>query len=226
MTSPRSRLTLHDGASQKPKLRHRDLIVSTCAGLTSGCFAAYAYYDVLLRPLSHTFGIWITLIAVLSARHHIVVAILRSVAALVAAVLAFYLGKKIMYGLRYPDMPYSLSTSTITTWLVLAFIVGLVLGPAFSYIGRAEQVGSLATGGAIGLLLADTFRRASNYSNDSITLIIFALIAVFVLLAVAIRTPLQLASTAAWTLPMAAVGYLLVNAPDLLQQLLLSGPGG
>ncbi len=193
------------------------------AGALTGAFAAWAYYDDFFGPLSHTFGLWILTVALLSARRSRGSAITASCLALLAAVAAFYVGKKLMYGIRYPGMPYSLNIDQLREWGVLAVIAGAVLGVVFAGIGAAGRRGSIATAAAVGLLLADAYRRTHNYPSEGLVLIGFAALAVIAVLAVAVRTPRQLLEIAAWTVPAAALGYALVSAPDALEQLLITG---
>lgn len=198
-------------------------VVALICGLVTGGFAAWAYYDELLRPLAHTFGLWITLVALLAARQQLRPAVVRGCLALIAAVLAFYVGKKVMYGIEYPGMPYSLNGTQVMTWLVLAVLGGGVLGAAFSRIGRSDRWGPLATAAVVGLLIADAYRRSTDYPADAPVVISFAVLAVVAVLTVAIRSFRQLAATAAWTIPMTLLGLALVSAPDVLEQLLITG---
>lgn len=198
-------------------------VIAVLAGVLTGAFAAWAYYDDFFGPLSHTFGLWILTVALLSARRSPPSAITASCLALLAAVAAFYVGKKVMYGIRYPGMPYALNIDQLREWGVLAVIAGAVLGVVFAGIGAAGRRGSVATAAAVGLLLADAYRRADNYSSDRVVVIGFAVLAVIAVLAVAVRTPRQLLEIAAWTVPAAALGYALVSAPDALEQLLITG---
>jgi len=94
-------------------------VVALIGGLLTGGVAAWAYYDELLRPPAHTFGLWITLVALLAARQQLRPAVVRGCLALIGAVLAFYVGKKVMYGIEYPGMPYSLNGTQVMTWLGL-----------------------------------------------------------------------------------------------------------
>lgn len=201
----------------------RHLVVAVLAGALTGGFAAWAYYNDPFRPLSHTFGLWILTVALLSARRSPRSAVAASCLALLAAVAAFYVGKKVMYDIRYPGMPYGLSIDQLREWGVLAVIAGAALGVVFAGIGAAGRRGSIATAAAVGLLLADAYRRAGNYSSDAPVVIGFAVLAVIAVLAVAVRTPRQLLEIAAWTVPAAAIGYALVSAPDALEQLLITG---
>jgi hypothetical protein len=44
------------------------LLAAVLAGFLTGGFAAWAYDDDTFRPLAHTFGLWITAVALLSTR--------------------------------------------------------------------------------------------------------------------------------------------------------------
>ena len=197
--------------------------LAVAGGLLTGGFAAWAYYGEVFRPLAHTFGLWIALLALLSARRPVREAVLRSVLALAAAVVAFYVGKDVMYGIDYPGMPYSVNMDELVQWLVLAVVAGSVLGWAFHRIGSPGHAGAASTAAALGLLAADAYRRSSNYPEDASVVVGLAVLAAVAVLAMAVRTPRQLAEVALWTLPAAAAGWVLVSAPDLLEQLLITG---
>ena len=198
-------------------------VLAIAGGLATGGFAAWAYYGDTFRPLAHTFGLWIALLALLGARRPVRDAVLRSVLALAAAVLAFYVGKDVMYGIEYPGAPYSLALDQLVQWLALAVVAGSLFGWAFCRIGRPGRAGALATAAAVGLLAADAYRRSSHYHSDAVVVVGFTVLAVAAVLAVAVRSPRQLAEVALWTPPMLAAGWLLVSAPDLLEQLLITG---
>lgn len=172
--------------------RASGVLLAVLGGLLTGGFAAWAYYDDTFRPLAHVFGIWIALVALISARQIIRRAVIRSCSALTAAVLVFYVGKKVMYGIEYPGMPYSLNGSQIVAWIALAIVVGAVLGAAFSFVGTEQNRGAAATAGVIGLLIADAYRRSSNYHQDASVVLTFALIGIVLVLAVGIRGSSQM----------------------------------
>ena len=200
-------------------------VTAILAGTLTGGFAAWAYYDAFFRPLSHTFGLWILTVALLSARQSRPKAIAASCLALLAAVVSFYVGKQVMYGIRYPGMPYELNSTQLTAWGVLAIVAGVALGAVFAGIGTTGHRGAIATAAAIGLLAADAYRRANNYSSDGIVVISFGVLAVAAVLVLAVRTPRQLLQITAWTLPAIVLGYGLVSAPDALEQVSISMRG-
>ena len=197
--------------------------LAVAGGLVTGGFAAWAYYGEVLRPLAHTFGLWIALLALLSARRPVREAVLRSVLGLAAAVVTFYVGKDVMYGIEYPGQPYAVSLDQVVQWLVLAVVAGALLGWAFHRIGRPGHGGAASTAAALGLLAADAYRRSSNHPEDASVVVGLAVLAAVAVLAVAVRSPRQLAEIALWALPATAAGWVLVSAPDLLEQLLITG---
>ncbi|EMD24528.1 hypothetical protein [Amycolatopsis azurea] len=87
--------------------------VAIVAGAASGALGAYAYYNELLQPLAHSFTIWIVLIVAVVPGMPRRRAMVRAVFALIAAVLAFYPGKAVMYGFKYAGMPYQVDPSTL-----------------------------------------------------------------------------------------------------------------
>lgn len=80
-TQKRIHLTWGDGAA-------------ALAGIAVGALGAFSYYgDTILRPFAHTFGIWIFLVAVVSARQTPLRGAVRGGGALLTGVIAFFYGK-------------------------------------------------------------------------------------------------------------------------------------
>jgi Family of unknown function (DUF6518) len=161
-------------------------VAALAAGLITGGFAAWAYYDDRLRPLAHSFGLWIALLALLSAGRRPRRAVVHACAALVAAVIAFYVGKKVVYSIDYPGMPYLLNIPVLTEWLLLAVVAGATLGWAFSWAGRPGRAGAPGTAAVIGLLVADAYRRSSHYHAEASVVVAFTLLATLAVLCVAV----------------------------------------
>jgi hypothetical protein len=198
-------------------------VITVAAGLVSGGFAAWAYYDDRLRPLAHAFGLWIAMLALISAGQRPRRAMVQASAALTAAVIAFFVGKQVVYGIDYPGMPYSINVSELTEWLVLAVVTGALLGWTFSWAGRPGRSGAVGTAAVVGLLVADAYRRGGNYPAEAPVVVTFAVLAIVAVLCVTVRSWRRLALVAVCTIPLALVGLLLVSAPDLLEQLLITG---
>lgn len=193
------------------------------AGVVSGLVGAYSYYDELLNPFAHTFGIWVLLTVAVSARQPVRRAVLGSITALLAAVVAFSVGLQVRYGIRYPGAPYSINLSVVGLWCVLAVVAGAALGLAFSRIGRPGWSGAGAAAAAIGLLLAAAVHRSANYPEQAPILLVCTVLAISVVLVLAGTTGRQAFRTALLTAPFAVLGYAVVSTPDLLEQLIFIG---
>ncbi|MEU0534959.1 DUF6518 family protein [Amycolatopsis tolypomycina] len=188
-------------------------------GLATGALGAYAYYSPALRPLAHAFTLWIALLAAVVPGARDGRAILRAAVALAAAVVAFYYGKDVMYGIRYPGMPYSVNLEQLALWLVLAALAGTAAGLVFGPIGREDVRGTVSTALAAGLLIGEVVRRSDR--ADGVVFTVATLLALALVLARGIRSRRQAVRVAAWLVPMALAGFLLVSGPDVLEQLLL-----
>ncbi|MDX3194455.1 hypothetical protein PV458_39180 [Streptomyces sp. MN03-5084-2B] len=200
------RITVADGAA-------------LLGGLVSGAFGAYAYYSPALRPLAHAFTLWIALLAAVVPGARDGRAIARAIVALEAAVLAFYYGKDVMYGVRYPGMPYLISTEQVVLWCILAAFAGTAAGLVFGPIGRTDLRGTLSTALAAGLLIGEAVRRSDR--ADGVVFAVATLLALGLVLGRGIRSRPQAVRVAGWTVPMALAGFLLVSGPDVLEQILL-----
>lgn len=199
----------------------RDLLVPVLGGAGSGAFAAWAYYDDLLRPLAHTFLLWTVLLATLAARRTRAAGAVVGAVALSAAVVAFYVGKDVVYGIEYPGMPYELNTSQLTLWLVLALGAGGLLGAVFAPIGTTGHRGAVALAAAVALLVADAIRRSSDYPGEGGVVWAAAALGAVSLLVAYLSSWRQLAVVLAWAVPLTVVGFVLVSAPDALEQVLV-----
>ncbi len=200
------RITLLDGAA-------------VLAGVLSGAFGAYAYYSPLLRPLAHAFTLWIAMLVLVVPGGRDARGVLRAVVALIAAVLAFYYGKEVMYGFRYPGMPYSVDPGQLVLWCLFAVGAGVAAGLVFGPIGRADLRGSLGTAAAAGLVIADAVRRADHGGVD--VLAVAAVVTVALVFARGVRSWRQAGRVAALVVPLGLVGFLLASGPDIIEQFLV-----
>lgn len=202
----------------------RVLAVAVIAGLLSGALGAYSYHSPTLRPLSHTLGLWLIVVLTVAASRPGRTAILGAATSLMVAVVVFYVGKKVMYAIRCPGMPYLLDVSEITLWLVLAVVAGVGLGWAFHAVGRPGWPGAVAAAAAAGLLVGDALRRAVVYTGDLAVCATIGLAGLIVLVVlIRARGVPQWGRTALLTVPATAVGVLLVSAPDVVEQLVFIG---
>ncbi|WP_157440246.1 hypothetical protein [Actinokineospora inagensis] len=176
-------------------------VLAAAWGVLSGAVGAAAASMAVVRPLAHTVGLWVLLVALLCARTTRVVALTRAVIALVGAVITFY------------GVPgFHLGTGKLALWLLLAVAAGLVLGEAFRHIPYP-----LATASAAGLLIADAARRGLHYPHQVPVLATFLLVT----LAALWWRSRPVHPRAARYLPMTtAVGYALVSAPDFMEDLI------
>lgn len=188
------------------------------AGALIGLVGAYSYYDRLLRPLAHTFGPWILLAVAVSVGQTVRRAILRTSIALLAAIVAFHLGQRLIYWVKYSGDAYGFSLSSLALWCVLALVAGAVFAPVFARIGRSDWSGTGAAAGAVGLLLADAYRQGRSRPSEAPTLLVFAVLAVLVVLLLTAVTRRQVVRTVLLSIPCAVLAYA-VLASSLLARL-------
>ena len=203
----RARLTWGDGAA-------------VLAAVGVGVFGAFAYYgDTILRPFAHTFGIWIFLVAVVSARQTLLRGAIRGGGALLISVVAFFYGKQIYYAILYPGpgFPYRVQPVELLFWGLLGLLGGAVLGVIASRIGRPGWLPAAASALLMGLLLADAYRWYGAWNED--LPIGAAIVGVIVIAALGHRTWRQIGYTALLLIPGTVAGYLLVSAPDWIQRI-------
>ncbi len=165
-------------------------------GAATGLVAAYCYYDALLRPLAHIFGLWILLAVVVSGGQTVRRAALRVSTAVFTAIVAFHLGQRLFYHIKYPGDAYAFSLASLALWCLLAVAAGAILGSVFARIGRSDWPGSAAAAAAIGLLAADAYRRGHIDPTAAHVLLTFAVLAIIVILALATASRRQLLRTA------------------------------
>ncbi len=200
------------------------IVLVGVAGAVSGAFGAYCYYDALLRPLAHTVGLWVLLAVVVAARRPARSAVLRTTVALLAAVLAFYVGLQVVYGIRYPGLPYALNVEQIGLWCLIAVVAGAGLGLAFHRVGDDGWPGAVASAAAVGILVADMLRRVLSYPDAAPVVVTLTVIAVGIVLVLTGHGRTALARAALLVVPGVAVGYVLVSAPDIVEQV-MAGAG-
>jgi hypothetical protein len=195
----------------------RHLLLAAGLGIAAGIFVAWAYYMTGIRDLAHSFTIWVGLLVAVSARREPKQAATASVVALLAGVLCFYFGRDGIYDLLYPASSYGVDPDTLILWCVLAVVAGLVLGVAFSRIGREGRPGAITTAGAAGLLLADAFRKSQG--SVDVGMVVATCLALLVIALSARRSREQLRKVAVLLIPGILAGYVLVSAPDVLEEM-------
>jgi general stress protein CsbA len=195
----------------------RHLLLAAGLGVAAGVFVAWAYYTTGIRDLAHSFTIWVGLLVAVAARREPKQAATASVVALIAGVLCFYFGRDVIYDLKYPASSYGVDPDTVILWCVLAVVAGVVLGVAFSRIGREDWPGAIITAGAAGLLLADTYRKSQG--TVDVGMIVATCLALLVIALSAHRSRAQLRKVVILLLPGMLAGYVLVSAPDVLEEM-------
>ncbi|SDJ67737.1 hypothetical protein SAMN04487820_101221 [Actinopolyspora mzabensis] len=200
------------------------LLLLGSIGLLSGAFAAFGFYHRLLNPFAHALTPWVLLAVLVSARRTPRAAVPRTIACLLGAVVAFYVGKPLLYNIvYYPDAPdIGIQVSNLVMWCVLAMLAGAVLGAVFSAIGGASWSGSAATATAIALLLAATIEETGfGFADSDVLLLLCCGCAVLLTLHLADTRDGRLRRIGVLTPPLLVAGFVLVVAPDLLQRMTL-----
>ncbi|WP_024877431.1 DUF6518 family protein [Saccharomonospora piscinae] len=205
------------------RLPLRPELLVALAGLLTGAFAAVAYYSPLLRSLAHTFVIWTALAAVVAAGQSPRTAVVRVSIALLGAVSAFYSGKAVVYGVLYSGGALPLNLFDLLVWGGLAVVAGVVLGLGLRAVGDSGARGTVATASALGLMWGDVVRRTGLVFSPDPALVAVTGLLTAVLLLLGSRSRAQAARIALLAVPLTVPGFLLVSAPDLLEQLLITG---
>ncbi|GAB3556336.1 hypothetical protein J2S53_002323 [Actinopolyspora lacussalsi] len=145
------------------------LLLVGSIGVLSGAFAAFGFYHRPLNPFAHALTPWVMLAVLVSARRTPRTAVPRTIACLLGAVVAFYVGKPLLYNtVYYPDAPeIGIQVNNLVMWCVLAVFAGAVLGGVFSAISGGSWSGSAATATALALLLAATIEETGFGFADS-----------------------------------------------------------
>ena len=201
--------------------RDRHLLTCGVIGLLTGFFAAYCYYSLPLRVLAHSLGPWVLAVAVVAARTDVRRACARSASLLVGAVVAFYVGKKVFYGIKYPGMPYDIAVDTMVLWCGFAVVAGLALGFLFHAIGADTWRGALATAAAVGLLLADAYDAGGFDPDRGLPLGVLALAGALAVLARQGFHATKVQRFAVVIVPVTALAYLVVQLPDVIEGVVL-----
>lgn len=158
---------------------------------------------------------WILLAVIVSAGQTTRRAILRTSTAVLSAIVAFHLGQRLIYRIKYPGDAYAFDLTSLALWCLLALAAGVVIGPRFAAIGRADWAASGAAAGAVGLLVADAYSRGHNRPDEAPTLQVFAVLAIVLVFVLAAVTRRQTIRTALLSLPSCILAYLLISSPML-----------
>lgn len=198
-----------------------EVIPAIAAGTLIGLVCAYSYYDSLLRPLAHTFGLWILLAVAVSVGRTAGRAVLRTSTAVLAAIIAFHLGQRLIYQIKYPGDAYAFGLGSLASWCLLALVAGAVLGPAFACLGRSDWLGSGAAAGAVSLLLADAYRRGHDRPSEAHTLAGFAVLAILIVFALTAVNRRQIVRTVLLSVGCTALAYALFFLSSWMLELLM-----
>lgn len=188
------------------------------AAVAVGVFGAICYYgDTILRPFAHTFGIWILLVAVVSARQTLLRGAIRGGVALLISVVSFFYGKQIYYDMLYPGpgFPYRVQPAELLFWGGLGLVGGAVLGIVASRIGPPGWAPAAAGALLMGLLLADAYHWYHTWDQD--LPMAFALAGIVVIGALGHRSWRQIGYTAVMLIPGTVLGYIVTSIPDWAQ---------
>jgi len=207
----------------RPKIvaavRAHPVVLTAVAGVISGAVLASISFAGPLRPLAHLLSPWILFAVIVSTRLSGRRAALRATVGLVAAVSGFSLAQTVLDAVRSDGAAFGTDLAALGVGTALAVLGGVTLGAVFHRIGHSDWSGAAATATASGLVIAETYRRASAHLDGNPVLLLFMIIALTVIGLLAATTARQTARTAVLVLPLAVLGYLLLSLPDLIGQL-------
>ncbi len=198
------------------EITSRDGVV-VAAAIAVGLFGAVAYYSQVLRPLAHTYSIWLLLVAVIAARQTPLRGAVRGGVGLLVSVLAFYYGKQLLYDIIYSSagLPYRVSAEELLLWGRLGLVGGAGLGFVCSRIGRLGWLAAGSSAVITALLIVEAYQRYRDYGD--VLPAACAVVATAVVLAVGNRTGRQLIRTAYMLVPASLSVSLILTAPDWIQ---------
>ena len=201
----------------------RSLGVAAVVGVLAAVVVVYAYYNDPWRPLAHTLGLWVALTAAVTFGRPVPRAVAAAITFLAVAVVSFYVGLKVGHDIRWAGSGsvMGINWGDAQLWLILAVPAGAVLGLLGASATRRDWYGPAATAALLGLLLGDAWRRLASYGPDIAVTV--DLLATVVILAVATRANRRPELTAAMTVVAALAGFVVVSAPDFLEQVLIEG---
>jgi len=200
------------------------LLMAVAIGVAAAIVVVYANYNDPWRPLAHSLGLWAVMASAVAFRRPPALAIGTSVSSLAAAVVTFYIGLKVGHDIRWAGTGSTMwvDWDKMQLWLALAVIAGIAFGLLGSFAPRQEWKGAAATAALVGLLLADAYRRFTNWGgiDAAVAVNLIAALAVFV---VASRANWRPVLTLGLTIPASALALVAVSAPDFIEQGLIEG---
>lgn len=196
-------------------------IFAVLASMLVGGFGAACYYSDALRPLAHTYAIWVLLVVLISARQSPLRGAIRGGCGLLVSVFAFFYGKQLIYDLLYPGpgFPYRVSIDELALWGSLGLVGGAVLGWLSSSIGRPGWLPAAVSAIAVALPAVEVYQRSTEYSDVGPVLVVAALGALAVLSS-GERSGRQLLRTAYMAVPAVALSAAVLAGPDLARSIL------
>ena len=196
-------------------------VLSIMLGTGIAGISSAAYYSAELRPLAHTYGIWVLFAFAVASARPLRAAVLASTTFLATSVVVFFIGVKVFHDVKWAaagstlDVPWD----RVTLWLIFALPAGLLLGLAGYVAVQGGWKGVASRAGVIGVFAAEAFDRVVGYGFSDPAVLLDSGAAVGLLLYFR-ASGLQLRRTIA-VIPVTLVSsLLLLRAPDALEQLI------